>query len=538
MLAREEEPSRACPAKAPVLPPGSALEAGSPAFGRMAVSNPGSGFSSPVRPACLSAADPEVAGSPGQLGPARKGSVSWLADAAADAEAGGMSGLNRGSMASIGSPERKVSRRGTLATIAFETAMSNQKYKMRTDAEMEAITKDSEQIEGFLRRRNSWKEGCSHSIAEFASKIREACSMRKAAQAFLRGVGRNTNFDDPSKTKELQDQTFTVLKATIGQSAILEWVAKKEDDEGTGRVVSTDLYDMHTTTSAVLPSVVRVSQGKRQERGHLIRRFKPGTEENDACKNPEPTAALKPRTALKTLVAALGTVGVLPSGDDRSRLSMCATTVIRQMPSLEVLMRKYGWDGMMFEPVLTREAAQELARELEIHGPGSPGYREHSPLDVTPSQSVSRYPQLLAPIQHRSPELAPQSTGSAGTVLDSTARAKWEKRRQLTGKGAMAHFPRQHERVTMIKAPVDYAALLQEQQEQSHDLEEHDSRYNDMMDRFDRINYLNQRRLSRLLKPNSWNSKAQQEIADEIEDEDLHPVAPREDMGSSAATIR
>eukprot|EP01065_Artemidia_motanka_P004638 TRINITY_DN12208_c0_g1_i1.p1 TRINITY_DN12208_c0_g1~~TRINITY_DN12208_c0_g1_i1.p1 ORF type:complete len:507 (+),score=153.03 TRINITY_DN12208_c0_g1_i1:65-1585(+) len=384
---------------------------------------------------------------------------------------------------------RRASRRGTLATLAFQQAMENQKYKLRAETEMEAITRDSEDIEGFLRRRNSWKEGCSHSIAEFASKIREACSMRKAAQRFLRGVGKEPVEQKPVEVTESQS-IGSVLRQTLGKSAILDWVAKKEDDDGNH---CGELYSVRTCTKAVLPSVVRATHQKRIERGQLIRRFRPGTPDNVlfVSQEEEEAGALRPRGAVRSLVTALHAVGA--SVAPASSVEQAAAAVAQQLPDLEPLLVQYGWNGETFAPGLTRGVAERFATDLKLSAPASAHYRQPTPLDATSAQSpASKYPQVLSPIRDHTQR--------------SSARAVWERRRAQRGRGAMAHFPRHHDRVTVVKGPVDYAALLQDQSEMHKALADHDNAYLDMMDRFDRINYLNQRRLSRLLKPVGWVS--------------------------------
>eukprot|EP01062_Namystynia_karyoxenos_P045956 TRINITY_DN34286_c0_g1_i1.p1 TRINITY_DN34286_c0_g1~~TRINITY_DN34286_c0_g1_i1.p1 ORF type:complete len:445 (+),score=142.00 TRINITY_DN34286_c0_g1_i1:75-1337(+) len=350
-------------------------------------------------------------------------------------------------------PARRQSRRGTLATLAYEQAMQNQKYKLRAEEEMADITRDSEDLEGFLRRRASWKEGCSTSIQEFASKIREACSTRKAAERFLRGVGRaakGIGEDDDAEEEEQAEegkqqgtgalaQQLSLLKETIGDSAILQWAAKKREDDADDSDIyfdSAGTYGVvtHCLTRSVMPSVMRATKDRRDEREMLIRRFKPGARENEESS-------------------------------------------LQQLP-----------------------------------GEGSKGVSLQSP--------QRKYPQLLAPIRS-------QSAGG-------TARTVWERRRAGRGRSAIAHFPRHRETVTVVKEAVDYATLLQDQREQHRSLADHDAAYHRMMAQFDRINYLNQRRLSRLLKPIGWKPPAEGEALEDIDEDDGELVRPSVAMAEQA----
>lgn len=106
---------------------------------------------------------------------------------------------------------------------------------------------------------------------------------------------------------------------------------------------------------------------------------------------------------------------------------------------------------------------------------------------VSAQSPANKYPQLLSPRKEK--------TGQP------SARTAWEMRaRSGKGRRAMAQFPRQPERLTLVTGAVDYKSLLQDQTEQRRSLAEHDRKYGEMMIRFDEINYLNQRKLSKLLK--------------------------------------
>lgn len=323
---------------------------------------------------------------------------------------------SRGSVGRRGSSAgsaRTPSRKGSLATQAFQQAMDNRKYRERTDDEMDAIAKDSEDIEGFLRRRQSWKEGCGHHIAMFASQIREACGAKKAADKFLNkalGRGLAKKEDDPAQAlanslnggpQHLSWGHFA------GPSAILEWAASNETAKTHDR---SNAYSVtKPVTTAVLPSAVRQSPEKRGERNGMIRRFRPGTSENTNMSTPP--------------------------------------------------------------------------KELRAKTPLSTGHGA-----VSGQSPANKYPQLCSPRQEGKKVV--------------TAKATWEKQARCgKGRKAMAHFPRQQDQVTLITGSVDYGSLLQDQREQQSRLADHNAKYEELMTRYDEINYLNQRKLSRLLKP-------------------------------------
>eukprot|EP01064_Diplonema_japonicum_P004970 TRINITY_DN13296_c5_g1_i1.p1 TRINITY_DN13296_c5_g1~~TRINITY_DN13296_c5_g1_i1.p1 ORF type:complete len:329 (+),score=61.06 TRINITY_DN13296_c5_g1_i1:23-1009(+) len=143
-------------------------------------------------------------------------------------------------------------KRKSLATAAYEQAMSNQNYLTKNSDEMAILSQDNTELQSFLQRRQSWKDGCGHSIAIFASRMREAMAAKKAANKFLQtALGRKLKLNNgPAKPQTLPG---------LGPSAILDYASKKRE-QLVGEApppAKRDVYSTFTCTKAIVPTTKR-----------------------------------------------------------------------------------------------------------------------------------------------------------------------------------------------------------------------------------------------------------------------------------------
>jgi len=142
---------------------------------------------------------------------------------------------------------------------------------------MKAIVKNSQDMESFLRRRQSWKGTVRNSLKDFA----EAIGTRS------RSLPQGEVSPEPTPKRDSDDwtqmpgpqQISPLLQDALNRgSAILEHAAKKSS---VGGVVNTAYYLNHTTTTANIPSPKAPSRSQRRRQlGALARRLRPGTAEN------------------------------------------------------------------------------------------------------------------------------------------------------------------------------------------------------------------------------------------------------------------
>eukprot|EP01065_Artemidia_motanka_P004081 TRINITY_DN1196_c5_g2_i4.p1 TRINITY_DN1196_c5_g2~~TRINITY_DN1196_c5_g2_i4.p1 ORF type:complete len:424 (+),score=137.92 TRINITY_DN1196_c5_g2_i4:161-1432(+) len=189
-----------------------------------------------------------------------------------------------GVVAEDGPPQRRhsVSRRGSLATVAFQQNVENRRWLELANAEMSAIERNSEDMAAFLRRRQSWKAFAEGKEAEAQADGRSTApiSYRRRQSTQLR------ESVDWSSIPPPQQISPVLTDALQRGSAILEH-ARRKDDAGDA-TVSTSYFLNHTLTSATIPSPARGSARPRRKLSSLAKRLRPGTAEPPESLMPPP----------------------------------------------------------------------------------------------------------------------------------------------------------------------------------------------------------------------------------------------------------
>eukprot|EP00659_Diplonema_papillatum_P010993 gene10993-16904_t len=84
---------------------------------------------------------------------------------------------------------RRMSRRKSLATEAFEQARANAVVSQRYDLESNNLADDNDELQAFVARRQSFMR--AYDMKNFAARMTEAISTKKAANRFLRHIRPN-----------------------------------------------------------------------------------------------------------------------------------------------------------------------------------------------------------------------------------------------------------------------------------------------------------------------------------------------------------